>query len=425
MDAVSYSHADKQKQRIEKIIANPDSTSGIVTVPKVIGAGENITVPAGRVAVLPNIQVDGTLNVEGEVFIPSGTTFSKVVNTEGNQTIAGVKTFSSSPIVPTPTAGTQVANKDYVDTKVSKDGTGATGTWGINITGNAETARNVLGGKASVLGTGNDYYLGGVEVLGNGIANTVFPTIGFNQPGLYASSLQLRGGGDFRFYTQGGESYGNVTANTFIGTLSGNAATATKLSTTNTNWSTNGTIDNAVGMLAWKNYGNNHVIFDASNGTSPSGKPIDNVNPEAEWIKTYPTLMGWNGYTTYGVRVDSARIADAFSTTSGSAPSYACRAWVNFNGTGTVAIRASGNVSSITDNGTGNYTVNFTTAMPDANYSVALSSRQDGDANENAYNIRVRRVEHFSTTGVSLSHGYYVTTNVYTDCLYGLVSIFR
>lgn len=47
---------------------------------------------------------------------------------------------------------------------------------------------------------------------------------------------------------------------------------------------------------------------------------------------------------------------------------YTCKAWVNFNGTGTVAIRASGNVSSITDNGTGQYTVNFTTAMPDINY---------------------------------------------------------
>ena len=53
---------------------------------------------------------------------------------------------------------------------------------------------------------------------------------------------------------------------------------------------------------------------------------------------------------------------------SGTAPIYACRAWVNFNGTGTVAIRASGNVSSITDNGVGIYTVNFTTAMADKNY---------------------------------------------------------
>lgn len=54
---------------------------------------------------------------------------------------------------------------------------------------------------------------------------------------------------------------------------------------------------------------------------------------------------------------------------SGTAPIYACRAWVNFNGTGVVAIRASGNVSSITDNGVGDYTMNFSTAMPDANYS--------------------------------------------------------
>ena len=52
---------------------------------------------------------------------------------------------------------------------------------------------------------------------------------------------------------------------------------------------------------------------------------------------------------------------------------YKCKAWVNFNGTGTVAIRASGNVSSITDNGTGDYTVNFTTAMTDADYSCAIS----------------------------------------------------
>ena len=56
-----------------------------------------------------------------------------------------------------------------------------------------------------------------------------------------------------------------------------------------------------------------------------------------------------------------------------AATAYGCRAWVNFNGTGTVAIRASGNVSSITDNGTGLYTVNFTTAMPDASYSVVGS----------------------------------------------------
>jgi len=64
--------------------------------------------------------------------------------------------------------------------------------------------------------------------------------------------------------------------------------------------------------------------------------------------------------------------ASLMTTPSGTAPSFLSRAWVNFNGQGTVAIRASGNVSSITDNGTGDYTVNFTTAMPDINYSTSL-----------------------------------------------------
>lgn len=57
----------------------------------------------------------------------------------------------------------------------------------------------------------------------------------------------------------------------------------------------------------------------------------------------------------------------------GAPPLYACRAWVNFNGTGVPAIRGSGNVTSITDNATGNYTINFTTAMVDANYAVSGS----------------------------------------------------
>jgi hypothetical protein len=65
----------------------------------------------------------------------------------------------------------------------------------------------------------------------------------------------------------------------------------------------------------------------------------------------------------------------AFNSGYGSvAPAYGCRAWVNFNGTGTVAIRASGNVSSITDNNTGDYTVNFTNALSDANGAVVISA---------------------------------------------------
>jgi hypothetical protein len=67
---------------------------------------------------------------------------------------------------------------------------------------------------------------------------------------------------------------------------------------------------------------------------------------------------------------------------SGTEVGTFCRAWVNFNGTGTVAIRQSFNVSSITDNSTGDYTINFTTAMPDNSYAFSGGARIDaGGAN--------------------------------------------
>ena len=68
---------------------------------------------------------------------------------------------------------------------------------------------------------------------------------------------------------------------------------------------------------------------------------------------------------------------NAVQNTSGT-EMYLARAWVNFNGTGTVAIRASGNVTSITDNGVGDYTVNFTTALSDANYATVVTTGQSG-----------------------------------------------
>ena len=80
--------------------------------------------------------------------------------------------------------------------------------------------------------------------------------------------------------------------------------------------------------------------------------------------------------------VAASQITTALNAT-GSAPIYAARAWVNFNGTGTVAIRAAGNVSSITDNGVGDYTVNFTTAMPDANYATTFGSSGNDAASVN------------------------------------------
>jgi hypothetical protein len=91
-----------------------------------------------------------------------------------------------------------------------------------------------------------------------------------------------------------------------------------------------------------------------------------------------------DGSGTWRIRRDSASAVTIYTeaalntkgdlNAAGGAPIYACRAWVNFNGTGTPAIRASGNVSSITDNGVGDYTVNFATAMQDADYAMVQGS---------------------------------------------------
>jgi len=95
---------------------------------------------------------------------------------------------------------------------------------------------------------------------------------------------------------------------------------------------------------------------------------ISQAGLDAPISLTSPTLTTPN--------INSAQIA----TVSGTAPLYMARVWINFNGTGTPAIRASGNVTSITDNGVGDYTVNFTTAMPDANYAVTSLNRSSGVA---------------------------------------------
>lgn len=80
--------------------------------------------------------------------------------------------------------------------------------------------------------------------------------------------------------------------------------------------------------------------------------------------------LGFATNSTQVAKIDSSGVLSFNSGFGSVAAAYGCRAWVNFNGTGTVAIRASGNVSSITDNGVGDYTINFTTAMSDANYTV-------------------------------------------------------
>ena len=117
------------------------------------------------------------------------------------------------------------------------------------------------------------------------------------------------------------------------------------------------------------------------------------------------TISGTNGVT----------FPDSTSMQTGQ---QACKAWVNFNGTGTVAIRESYNVSSITDNGTGNYTVNFTTAMPDANYAV------DGLTAASSSGFGSLTIKYNSTQTASAVTVRPVNSSTYYDPVFVNVAIF-
>lgn len=106
--------------------------------------------------------------------------------------------------------------------------------------------------------------------------------------------------------------------------------------------------------------GSNNIVLDNSGNATVANNAAVTGNATVSGNITVTGTGSVGGNLSFNSGYGSAAVA------------YGCRAWVNFNGTGTVAIRASGNVSSITDNGTGDYTVNFSTAMPDTNYSTVF-----------------------------------------------------
>jgi hypothetical protein len=146
----------------------------------------------------------------------------------------------------------------------------------------------------------------------------------------------------------------------------------TKLQTTTTNATTNVyVVPNGSSTSAGVSVANNSSLTNASkivmatNGSTDT-QIISGVNGSG-------TYLPLSFYTNNALAAQVTTAGNLlFNSGYGSAAvAYGCRAWVNFNGTGTPAIRASGNVSSITDHGVGDYTINFTSSMPDANYSVA------------------------------------------------------
>lgn len=189
----------------------------------------------------------------------------------------------------------------------------ATAGTGISVTGSPITTSGTL----TITNTAPDQV---VSITGAGTTSVTgtYPNFTVTSNDQYSGTVtSVSGTGGYGGLTLSGTvtTSGNITlGGTPTGTwpisVSGNAV---NLSTTRSNWSTNGTISAVVGQLSWKNYGNGHTIFDASASTSPDGGAVNNTNAAVAWSATYPTLMGWNGSSTYGVRVDSARTADTLS----------------------------------------------------------------------------------------------------------------
>jgi hypothetical protein len=148
------------------------------------------------------------------------------------------------------------------------------------------------------------------------------------------------------------------------------------------------------------NWGTQYLAFGVGNATNDSGAA-----------------------TTERMRIDSSGNL-LFNSGYGSvATAYGCRAWVNFNGTGTVAIRASANVTSITDHGTGDYTVNLTTAMPDINGTVNATSQYSNTRGNAVGNHTIHASANFATTSTIFLQTNYITA--YDDCQTVNVAVFR
>ena len=154
---------------------------------------------------------------------------------------------------------------------------------------------------------------------------------------------------------------------------------------------------------------------------SPSGAHAAGDNPTDIVFATTPD---GTEAVAEAVRITAAGLLQFNSGYGSVATAYGCRAWVNFNGTGTIAIRASGNVSSITDNGTGDYTVNFTTAMPDVDYAIS-GATNEGAPFDNSSPARILQIRRTAPTTTTSRFAVTNFGNSNQDVEYVYVQIFR
>jgi hypothetical protein len=190
------------------------------------------------------------------------------------------------------------------------------------------------------------------------------------------------------------------------------------------------------GILAFQNNGTESMRIDASGnitvkdkiqfGTDAQTNIQAGGTSDVDLIVAADTNLRFETATNEQARITSAGLFQFNSGYGSVATAYGCRAWVNFNGTGTVAIRASGNVSSITDNGTGDYTVNFTNAMPDINFcSQGFSWASGKNASPIILGARASTTAPHTTSTVRVTTHDNFSESVLFDADYVCVAVFR
>ena len=202
-----------------------------------------------------------------------------------------------------------------LNAKAPLTGEGTSGDWGISITGSAGSVSwGNITNKPAVIAAGVDA-AAARTAIGAGTSSLVIgTTAGSAKAGNYKPTISdvtdLQTTLNNKAPLTGEGASGSWQIN-----ITGTASYANVLKTTTGNWNTFGAGASVVGQLGWAKFGDTHSIFDASEGFSPNDVAVSNSNPDYPWEPFRPVLMGWNGVNTYGVRVDSARLADAANQT--------------------------------------------------------------------------------------------------------------
>lgn len=330
------------------------------------GTGITITEGAGSITIT-NAAPDQTVSLTASTGISTSGTYPSftITNTAPDQTVAltGAGTTAVTGTYPNFTI---TSNDQYVGTVTSVGGTGTVN--GISLSGTVTSSGSLtLGGTLSNVSLATQ--VTDTLPIANGgtgqtTANNAFNALAPSQTGNSGKYLTTNG------------------TNTSWATISSAGTVTSVAATVPAFLSISGSPITTSGTLAISYSGTALPVANGGTGITSFGSGVATWlgTPSSANLAAAVTDETGSGSLVFGTsptlttpNINSAQIA----TVSGTAPLYMCRAWVNFNGTGTVAITASGNCSSITDNGVGDYTVNFTNAIVDANYCAALGGQFD------------------------------------------------